>query len=283
MRKLLLTLTMLITYFLCGCGGGGPGGEPAPVTFRTAHANPDDAILAVGDAYDLRIILNEDTNPVTSAAYQNTQTGDIVAWPGRTRDLGFGTYTAFLAEVAKYPRMKYIYVYDELDWDGTGFNAKDRTAALAASQQARAQGLKTVVCYTPWTILHPSFNLGLSNGFDVIIIDLYPNIPPPYVVPDRHGGNPYTNWLDESIRIIRAGGFTGEIWYAYQAFDVVGNDPVWFNAQLVLQRETILAAESLGISGIFPFGMYLGAYQLGHDPDLIPLGNTQPLVIPPGL
>ncbi len=282
MKRLKLLLTMLLTYFLCGCGGGGPGGGPAPVTFRTAHANPDDAILAVGDAYDLRIALNEDTNPVTSAAYQNTQTGDIIAWPGRIRDLGFGGYTAFLAEVAKYPRMKYIYVYDELGWKGGEYNMEDQTAALAASTQARAQGLQTVVCYAPLTILDPRFTLGIPNGFDVIVVDLYPNIPPPFTVP-AVTANPYTNWMIAIIAKLRALGFTGEIWYAYQAFDVVGNDPVWFNAQLALQRETILAAESLGISGISPFGMYLGAYQLGFESHLIPLEDTQPLVIPPGL
>lgn len=277
-----LTFIMLITYFLCGCGGGGPGGGPAPAVFRTAHANPDDAILAVGDAYDLRIALNEDTNPVTSAAYQNTQTGTIIAWPGRTRDLGFGGFTAFLAEVAKYPRMEYIYVYDELGWKSGVFDLSDQTAALAASTQARAQGLKTVVCYAPITILDPRFTLGIANGFDVIVIDLYPNIPPPFTVPTVTG-NPYTDWMIAMIAKLRGMGFTGEIWYAYQAFGVVGNDPVWFNAQLVLQRETILAAESLGISGISPFGMYLGTYQLGFEPHLIPLEDTEPLVIPPGL
>ena len=275
---------MLITYFLCGCGGGGPGGaEPVP-RLKTAFVNPTDAIIPAGNSYDLRIATVSDPNPVTSVAYQATQYGELIAWPGSTRHIGFSGFPAFLAEVVKYPAFKYVYLYDELGLATGGgidsFDLSAQTAVLAASTQTRAAGLKSVVIYFPNAVLNPAFTLGVATGVDVIGLDIYPNIMPTASVPNLYPGNPYKNYLAACIAKLRAMGFTGEIWYVYQAFDIDTNDPVWFNAQLTLQRAAIDSALSLGAIGIVPWGLYLGAAELAAEPNLIPLEDTQPLVIP---
>lgn len=278
MCRLIVTI-MLITYFLCGCGGDGPGGaEPVP-RLKTALLNPSDRLIPLG-GYDFHLAQSEDTNMVTSVAWQATQPGTIIAYGGRTNVTGFGQWTAFLAEVAKYPAMTHAYVYDELGWKGGVYDLSDQTAALAASTQARAQGLKTVVTYMPEVVLNPAFSLGVTNGFDIIAIDIYPNVNVSYSVPNAYPGNRYSNLLKATYDKLRALGFTGEVWYIYQAFDVLGNDPVWFHDQLVLQRATIDASLAMGITGIVPFGMYLGAPAQAREPWLIPLEDTQPLVIP---
>ena len=274
-----LLSTMLITYFLCGCGGGGPGGAVPVPRLKTAFLNPSDEIIPTS-GYDFRMSVSENPDMVAAVAWQATQPGAIMASGGRTNVTGFGQWSAFLAEVAKYPAMTHAYVYDELGWKGGVYDLSDQTAALAASTQARAQGLKTIVTYMPEVILNPGFTLGVVNGFDIIAVDVYPNVTVPYTVPDTYPGNRYSNVLKASIDKLRVMGFTGEIWYVYQAFDVVGNDPVWFNAQLVLQRATIDTCLSMGCTGVLPFGMYLGAAELAREPWLIPLEDTQPLVIP---
>ncbi len=277
MKKLLLPL-MLITYFLCGCGGS--GAEP---TLKKAHINPTDAIIAT-TGYDLQIMVTPDPNPVTSIALQATQAGKLIAWPGSTKAIGFGNFPAVLAEVAKYPQFTHIYLYDELGLGPAGpevLDLSDQTAVLAASTQAREQGLKTVVIYFPNAVLNPAFTLGVVNGVDVIGLDIYPNIYPSRPVPAVYG-NKYSDALLACITKLRAMGFTGEIWYVYQAFDLVGNDPVWFQAELVKQRETIDGALGIGAQGIVPWGQYLGAAELAGEPNLIPLENTEPLVIPDG-
>jgi hypothetical protein len=276
--------SMLITFFLCGCGGGGPGGEPPVPRLKTAFINPSDAIIPAGDSYDYRIAVVEDANPITSAAYQATQSGELIAWPGRTREVGFGGFSAFLDEVVKYPAFKYVYLYDELGL-GHGrpvdeLHLEDQTAVLAASVQVRERGLKSMVIYFPNAVLNPAFTLGVANGIDIIGLDIYPNIMPTFSVPNLYPGNPYKNYLAAMVTKLRGMGFTGEIWYVYQAFDIVGNDPVWFTAELVKQRAAIDDALDLGITGIVPFGMYLGAGELEREPNLIPLEDTQPLVIP---
>lgn len=278
---------MLISYFLCGCGGGGPGSDPPVPRVKTAHINPTDAILAVGDSYDYRIAVYPDPNPVTSVAYQAQQAGKLIAWPGDIRYIGFSGFPAFLTEVVKYPAFEYVYLYDELGLATGGgvesFDLSAQAAVLAASTQTRAAGLKSVVIYFPNAVLNPAFTLGVPNGVDVIGLDIYPNIMPTASVPNLYPGNPYKNYLAACITKLRAMGFTGEIWYVYQAFDVTGNDPVWFHNQLVLQRAAIDSALELGAIGIVPWGMYLGAAELVGESHLIPLEDTQPLVIPPGL
>lgn len=270
-----LFTTMLITFFLCGCGGAGE--EPV---LKKAFINPSDAILAEADSYDLRIAVTEDPNPATSIAYQNTQPGDIIAWPGRTNVNGFGNWAAILDEVVKYPRMKYIYLYDELGLgEGGVYDLSDQTAVLAASAQARERGLKTIVTYVPHAILNPAFTLGIVNGVDIIAVDIYPNVPIPYTVPAVYG-NPYKDYLLACITKLRAMGFSGEIWYIYQAFSLTTNDPVWFQAELVKQRAAIDDALGIGAAGVIPFGLYLGAAELGREPNLVPLEDTEPLVIP---
>lgn len=276
MRKSLIGLLMLITYFLCGCGGS--GAEP---TLRKAHINPSDAIIAT-TGYDLQIMVNDDPNPVTSIALQATQTGSLIAWPGSTKSEGFGKFTQYLAEIAKYPQFTHVYLYDELGLGPGGtYDLSDQTAVLAASTQARAQGLKTVVIYWPDAVLKPDFTLGIANGVDIIGVDIYPNIYPAGSIPAVYG-NRYSDALLACITKLRALGFTGEIWYVYQAFTLTTNDPEWLHDELVLQRETIDGALGIGAQGIVPWGMYLGAGELEREPNLVPLENTEPLVIPDG-
>lgn len=275
-------LIMLITFFLCACGGGGL--EPRPPSTPTllkALVHPSDSFVS-GAGYDVQISTTDIPDVATNVAHQANNLPDgSVLFGGRTNAYGFGNWPLLLSESLKYPgKFKYAYVYDEI-FLGPGKGTEDpytagynEIAMNNAADQARAAGLKTIITALPHTIMHPDFSMTAINKYDVIAIDIYVDWAPVNTYGDNYGTNPYSNSLYAAARKLRTKGFTGDIWYIYQAFGIRGADEALFIAKLELQRETIRDALILGAVGVAPFGMYLGAPELAAEPNLRPLGGT---------
>lgn len=137
-----------------------------------------------------------------------------------------------------------VYVYDELFWQDRHTEAE----VVAAARQTKAAGFYTLITMLPESVL--SNTLSDPNAFDVIGIDIYPTLGIDW---DTRGctynNNLYTTMLYCASKRLREQGYTGEIWYVFQNFDLAQMTP----EQKKAQDETIMAAPSLGITGIVAY------------------------------
>jgi hypothetical protein len=254
----------------CGGGGGSPAGAAAPAA-PTAQAT---------SGYQHRALVNQTENvtqdprfdtdflsvprwvpndPVTSVQRAAAFHGDvgIVLWPN-PKLFGFGTLPQFIAAAKAYPNVKYVYVYDELFYEGGAISIGAKEADVtAAARSVQAAGYQSTITIMANVILDPAFRLQAPDAFDVIGIDLYPSA---LLGTDTgncsHDANPYTTMLYCSVQKLRSQGFHGQIWYVFQAFAPIGADPALLQSRLQLQRETIANAPSFGITGVIPYGLY---------------------------
>lgn len=276
MRVAFLTLILLLS----GCGGGGnppaPVAPAAPVLLK-ALVQPSDRVVD-GAGYDLQIQPLAEPDPAASVLAQSRLGGNVMLWAGFTKGEGFDRFPAFVEQARKYPNITHAYVYDELFWTGQEtVIGLDEAAILQAAQLARAAGLKTVVTLMPDVVLDPAFRLADGNAFDAIGLDVYPSARP-HIVSQlgtcRYSDNLYSNLFYCAARKLRAQGYTGQIWYVYQAFGSHQETADQLRRELTLQRETINDAARLGADGIVPWGLHLGAEQIAAEPFLYQLAGT---------
>lgn len=288
-------LAIVWVSVVIGCGGGGD----APVTpivppakrLQVAYVHGDTAAVKQAFPSDLSILPLHEADVDKSLLLQDEQVGNKVLFGGFTKATGFSSWPELLAKSASRVGYTHAYVYDEAFWgnDGQIHIGMDEDAINTAADQAIAYGYKTVITLMPWVVLHPDFAMTSINKFDVIVLDLYPSTArmlPSGLNNDLHGckhnDNLMTNLMVCSIQKLRAQGFKGEVWYAYQAFKINGTTNADLLADLMLQRETLLEAASLGITGIAAFGFDLSQKQVAEE-SITPLRGTQfeSLLLPP--
>jgi hypothetical protein len=264
-RALLLPLIA----FVASCGGGGisslapqvPGVQAAAAYQYAALVNQTEVIVQhprfTTSFLSVPPWIPDD--PVTSLARQASYPGDvgIVVSPA-PKKVGFGNLGKFIAAAAPYPNVKYFYVYDEMFFENGAISVGAKEDEIdAAAKVVRVAGYKATVTIMPNVILDRGFAMKEPNNFDVIAIDLYPSA----LLSTDTGGctynsNPYTTMLYCSVQKLRAQGYQGQIWYAYQAFAVKPQDGAELVAQLELQQETIAQARTFGVVGIIPYGLF---------------------------
>lgn len=258
-----------------------------PQLMRTL-VHPSDQIITDFAGYQYSIQPWADLNPITGIAHQSQLPGQVIMWAGFTKGIGFSQFYPMVDEAIKYPNFTHTYVYDEVFWNGSGIQiGLDEPQILAAARYSTSKGLRPVIVILPDVIMDVAFALTDINAYAVIGIDLYPSIRP--VGPGQIGtckfnqsSSYYTNLLYCSTIKLRAMGFTGEIWYVYQAFGLTFEPVQSFQANLEIQKATIEMSIQLGQTGIVPWGLYLGAAEIQAEPYLYPLHGTslEPLVNP---
>lgn len=237
---------------------------------KRAIISPSSGIVSE-PGYDFSLFTTSDLNAPTSVPAQAAQQGDVILWSGFTKSIGFSNFPAMLAEVAPFPNIKYAYIYDEMFWNGTGIQiGLDEASINTASDQAHAAGLQTVVTILPDVILDPAFALTAINKYDVIAVDVYPLIRPTSTVGNYPSlyPNVLSDLLYSSLQRLRQLGFTGRVWYIYQAFGMHSVSDANITAAFDLQIETLNACGAMGIEGIVPFGFWLGPTEIAAEPDL---------------
>lgn len=271
---------VLLGVMAAACGGG--GGTSAPVAAASAAVDgpmPSDLVMR----YQTRLmvhptdkVVNEpgfnlsaqthynESDPVKSVAAQASLPGDVLMLPGFTRKNGFVNLDVYLQEALKYPNIKYVYLYDELFWNGNGISiGKDEVETLEAARKTHAAGLKTAITFQPSVVLDPAFAIKDINAFDVIGLDPYPSaFISNYTGDCKYNDNLQTTLLYCSIQKLKALGYKGDLWYVYQAFGVNTVKPETLKADLAAQRDTIAIAPSFGVVGVAPFGLYLGTEEI---------------------
>lgn len=277
------SFTLLAFAFLASCGGGGGGASPGPAPAQApqvrvssyqyaALVNQTEDVMQVpgfGISF-LSVPPWVPDDPVTSVQRQSSFAGDvgIVVSPA-PKKVGFGNLGAFLTAASGHPNIKYFYVYDEMFFENGAVSIGAKEDAIdAAARTVRAAGYKATATIMANVILDAGFRLKEPNDFDVIAIDLYPSA----LLNGDTGGctynqNPYTTMLYCSVQKLRAQGYTGQIWYAFQAFALKSEAPAELLPRLRLQQETIAQAPSLGVVGIIPYGLY---WSLPPDSPYVP-------------
>lgn len=145
--------------------------------------------------------------------------------------------------LAKAAGDTWIYVWDELFWND-GAATQDQVAA--AGHAVQAAGYKSAITILPERVLSETLND--PNAFNTIGVDIYPSGGIDWNTQGcTYNNNLYTTMLACSVKKLRAEGYTGEIWYLYQAFPGITAD------QERLQQETIAAAPGLGVAGIVAY------------------------------
>jgi hypothetical protein len=246
-------LILLAALLLTACGGGGSSSPAVPaysvrMMTRLAFSGPVPAdhgfnASAIGPMQWSDVAAN--------VAQQAASPADLMLLIGARGDLS--QLSAYLTEAVKYPRFRWVYLYDELGWEGDQIALGAHWGDVeAAADMVHAAGLQTAVSILPDVILAPGF--APPFGVDVIGVDVYPSGRGTPTIPAgcATSANPYTDLLACSVQRLRADGFKGQVWYIYEAF---GNsvEPD-LAAKLAKQRETIAAAPALGVSGLVAYG-----------------------------
>jgi hypothetical protein len=244
MIKKLLATAMI--FGLAACGGGG---EYEHRMFSTFDATQSDQPGFTSTTSPPAL------NAQDSVRDQLRGKGDLAFQIPGAKDGNFVKYLPHLEEVAKHrDRFKWIYVFDEMFYSpqrGVEIGALEEQITEAALT-VQWYGFKSAVSMMPDVILHPDFRMRNFKAFDVIAIDVYPsNITTDFGC-NYYPSNPTANLLACSYYKLREMGYTGEIWYMYQAFGVPSDPKLREN--LAMQRETIQNAPSIGINGLISFG-----------------------------
>ena len=251
--------------------------SPNATTLKRAKVSPSSGIVNES-GYEYSLYTISDLNPATSVPIQAQQEGNVILWAGFTKGIGFTGFPALLAAATSYPNITHAYIYDEafLGPGGTIQIGLDEPAILNAAQQTRNAGLKPVITILPDIILDPAFAMTSINTYDVIAVNVYPfgRLTP------IHGDFPtlYPNILSDllysSVQKLRGMGFTGEIWYIYQAFGLHTVSVPDLTAGFNLQMETLDACQGMGVTGIAAFGFWLGPQEIQNEPFLFQGAGT---------
>lgn len=262
---------LVSTAVLSACGGAGP---PGPV----AGANPQIRVQVAPDqsaayAYKVVVRLAQDQpvpgyrdfngsvvtpaaalSPAESVAFQATAPMHVAVTIGSAKSTDYSNLPQFLSAAANYPNVKGVYLYDELFLDRHGNIAmgQDEQAVIAAADTVTQAGYASMVTITPRVVLDPAFALQQPNAFSVIGLNLYPSDNHMWPPACSYNENLYTTILYCAVQKLRGMGYTGQIWYVYQAFGRT-DDPNQ-QRQLLEQQATIAQAPKLGITGLVAFG-----------------------------
>jgi hypothetical protein len=236
------------------------------------------------------IYTTKETHAVLSVRQQSKQKGVVILWVGFTKKRGFSNFRAMVDEAIHYRNIGYVYLYEELFWEppgrlALGYNEKE---ILEANTYARRNGLMTIVSIMPDVVLHPDFKLKTINAYSVICIVDHPSVNPTIRLNDNikkcgFSDNLTTNLMYLSLKKLHELGFTGQVWYAYQAFGLNSISPIDLKKDLSLQRETLKRGDILGFSALVPYGLYFGEPELLRKPDLFQGAESaiEPFVRPP--
>lgn len=267
MRNLLGVLVIALAVVLVACGGGSSPSVPVPMAQALVHPS-DRQLDATGYAYNIRV--TEGMSVKDSVAAQAQLPGSVILSPGRANVEGFGDLEQYLNEAASYGNFTHLYVYDELGWKRNSIDFSDVGAAHDAALRGLAYGLKPVVTLQPFVVLNDAFRLPDVNVYKVIVLDPYPSVGAMGQAGVPWKDNLMSSQLHGAVIKLRAMGYTGDFWYAYQAFSVAGTDDAANRAMFTQQRETIADAAALGMVGIVPFGLDLGPEAKAREPWIVP-------------
>jgi hypothetical protein len=249
--RVLLAIALLA---LVGCGGGGTSAPATPVyqvkmMARLAHIGA----VPAEPGFNASVMTPGAVTAIDDSVEQQASApADVALTIGAAKSLDFSTLPAYLQAAASHSNVRWVYLYDELYWTGSvqlGLGADQVERAVGV---IHAAGKLAAVSILPDVILAPGFEL--LPGLDVIVVDVYPAARPNASFANCPGNNPYSAALACSVHRLRALGYTGQIWYAYEAFGDV--DVPDLASKLTQQRQTIAAAPALGVSGLVAFGFY---------------------------
>lgn len=271
MKKLILPI--LLTALLTACGGGGDDTPKSSTkilqkVLLPASHNPEEYKNA--PEYNLYMFASDNADISSSVNAQSKFAGDAILFIGPTKSAGFSKSKEYIDTATQYGKFKYVYLYDELFWeDGKVDIGKNEDNVLEIAHYARSKNMKSALTIMPSIILGDNFKLKDINSYDAIAVDVYPSIiVSTYTNGCKYNENLYTNLLYCSQKKLRDMGYTGQVWYVYQAFGINGEDPKTLIEKFKLQKETINSAKDIGIEGLIPFGYYMSQGALESEPVL---------------
>lgn len=274
MNKKIIPLLLSLSFILTACGGGTTE-PPHPKQTKIFHrillpstANPED--FKDAPEYNLYMSSYAGTDePVESVNIQSKFSGDAILGVGNTKLIGFDKTKEYV-DAADPKKFKYSYIYDEIFWvDGKIQIGKDEDKIMELARYSKSKGIKPGISIMPYVIFDDNFKMKDINSLDVLAIDIYPSIMPIKETKGcKYSENIYTSLLYCSQKKLRDLGYTGEIWYVYQAFGIHGEDLAESIERFNLQKKTIEDAPKLGIDGIIPFGYYLAQEAVDSEPIL---------------
>lgn len=189
----------------------------------------------------------------SSVAQQASFPGDVMITIGAHQQTSFPDLGQYLTNAASYPNIKWVYLYDELGWTGSGYDFTTWQQLVTPAQQIQAAGLKVAVTIIPEVVLQPGFTLDFTY-FDVIGLDSYPSSGIDWTLGSFQHRNKILNQLINAKNKLDTMGFTKDVWYVYQGFGLQNDPDLILN--LVLQKEAIATVASLGFTGLVCYGMY---------------------------
>ncbi len=257
---------------LAGCGGGGEGDRlprairamqntqgaaqvfPVQMMTRLGHSGP----IEMDDGFNASAITTDLQDIAESVRAQAAAPVDVALTFRYPKDITeYDHLEEYWREVQKHPNIKWVYLYDEMFWDGNGIEiGRNEQAITRAARMVHSVGLKAAVSILPEVILDPKFAFGDINVFDVIAVDVYPSLGIDWRTVPSYAADPnlYFTMISQSVRKLRDMGYRGEVWYIFQAFgDPQDRD---LAAHLQLQREALARAPSIGVTGAVAYGFY---------------------------
>ncbi len=274
-------LALAVSILVAGCGAQS---KPLNICMQ-----PSDRVIAMANCDAVIQPLGE-TDPIKSAAAQAALGPNVIGWTlgevpnekaraqGAITDDMVARAPALLAEMAKYPNIKWVFVADELGWCDTKTCLYDYLPQLVyKARLARAAGKKVLISMQPGILTqYPDAVVDGINEVDGIVFDIYPSIPYPADFGNcKLNDNPYSTALHCSVERVRRMGFKGAIVYAAQGFKLTTDDDTWLKKQLLLQQETLHNATAYGADAVVVFGCHKDAYLERVEPNLVPLCGTQ--------
>jgi hypothetical protein len=254
MRRL-LAIALLLAVASCG-GGASVSADPAYAEKMMVRLGAD-APVPAEPGYTLYGTTTVTNDVQQSVALQASAPGDVMLMLGWvTREQGFDAVPRYLEAARQHQNIRWAYLYDELFWENMVVSIGAHEAdVIDAAAQAHAAGFKAAITIPPVVLMDPAFRLAQPNAFDVIGIDVYPaGRMAPLAAGCATSSNPFTDLLACSVKRLRAAGYTGQIWFVFQAFN--DTETPSLAAALAQQRETIAAAPALGVDGLVSFGYY---------------------------